>query len=161
MKCPSCANEIDESLFPAGLVFCPYCGTKLPAGGQDQDRISFCPYCGQKLDSPANFCPHCGQQLVAAGPAPPAKHEGKEFIVRTAGALKRTFGHERKVRKLYRQWAEYADLPPEEIPKIEQTAIGTPSVEEGTKQDFRLLYLVLGAAVLFFIVGVVLLIVQC
>jgi len=157
MKCPSCANEIDESLFPAGLVFCPYCGTKLPAGGQD--RISFCPYCGQKLDSPTNFCPHCGQQLVAAGPAPPAKHEGKEFIGRATGALKRTFGHERKVRKLYRQWAAYADLPPEEIAKIEQTTLSTPPSEARSQQSIPILYILLGAAVLFFIVGVVLLIV--
>ncbi|UCG54135.1 MAG: hypothetical protein JSV32_05930, partial [Dehalococcoidia bacterium] len=37
-----------------------------------------------------------------------------------AKTIKNTFGRERKIRKLYKQWTEFSDLPPEEIPSVEE-----------------------------------------
>ena len=167
MKCLSCGNEIDESLFPSGLAFCPYCGDSLPAAdqGQDIERISFCPYCGQELISQANFCPHCGQQLLTHDIAPSGEYEGKaveregkEFIGRAAAAIKSTFGPERKAKKLYRQWTEHSGLPPEEIPSLAEAARHTALEEAKESKRFPVLYIVLAAAVLFFIAGIILLV---
>ena len=33
--------------------------------------------------------------------------------------IRNSFGRERKIKKLYEQWAEYSELPPEEIPTID------------------------------------------
>jgi predicted amidophosphoribosyltransferase len=121
MKCPSCAKDIDESRFSLTLVYCPYCGQELKAAGE-AGRLLFCPYCGQELSAQTNFCPHCGKELLPAE-KPAWQPRGKAFIERTAKpiakAIRNTFGRERKIRKLYQQWAEFSNLPPEEIPSMD------------------------------------------
>ena len=172
MKCSKCSGDIDESLFPAGLAYCPYCGDPLPSGGPEQaiTRMAFCPYCGQELTAPTRFCPHCGQNLAEHLPPPTQKgaggrHEAVELIGRTADALKRTFGPERKRRKLYQQWAEHSGLPPEELAALEQAAPEAPQdipLDEArgyrAKRTLPVLYIILAAAVLIVIIGIVLLI---
>jgi len=122
MKCYSCGREIDESRFSSGLGFCPYCGQEIkPAGGVE--RLQFCPYCGKKLEALTNFCPHCGKKLIQEGRTeeqPTYETTVKQKLSTTAKAIRNTFGRERQVRKLYRQWAEFSNLPPEEIPSEDE-----------------------------------------
>jgi ribosomal protein L37AE/L43A len=167
MKCPHCDNEIDESRFPAGLSFCPYCGDELPAGEREEDKLLFCPYCGQELFARTKHCPHCGKELASATAEPsPASttndtlehSETREIIGRAASSIKGTFSKERKIKKLYKQWAEHSDLPPEELVALEQAALEKPPVEESRKQNLWVMYLALGAAVLIIFVGIILLV---
>lgn len=130
MKCPSCNKDIDESVFSTDLTFCPYCGGKIETINKSA-RLQFCPYCGQKLTTQGNFCPNCGKMLSHADGKPDSEHLTKDFIgegaktvekgaITVVRAIRNTFGRERKVRKLYQQWAEFSNLPPEEIPTIEE-----------------------------------------
>jgi len=134
MKCPSCGKDIDESRFSPDLTYCPYCGQDLKAVGET-GRLLFCPYCGQELSAQTNFCPHCGKKLTLAE-KPTGQLRGKAFIERTAKpiakAIRNTFGRERKIRKLYNQWAEYAQLPPDEIPSMD--TLREMSADEKTKK---------------------------
>ena len=131
MKCPSCNKDIDESIFSPDLTFCPYCGEKLEVTG-----LQFCPYCGQKLTIRSSFCPHCGKKLAFAEGKADGEQLVKDFIqekAKTAAkAIRNTFGRERKIKKLYQQWAEFSNLPPEEVPTIEE--LKKMSAEEKAKQ---------------------------
>jgi predicted amidophosphoribosyltransferase len=124
MKCPSCGKVIDESRFTADLTYCPHCGQDIKAAG-DASRLQFCPYCGQKLTTQTNFCPQCGKKLTLEKPSAERTicRTSIAFIERTtkpiAKAIRSTFGRERKIRKLYEQWAEFSSLPPEEIPSMD------------------------------------------
>ena len=167
MKCPHCGNEIDESRFPAGLSFCPYCGDSLPLGEQEEDKLLFCPYCGQELFAHTQYCPHCGKELAPAAPAPapasdatvtPKLHETKEFIGRAASSIRGTFSKDRKIKKLYRQWAEHSDLPPEELAALEQAALEKPPADESRRPNLQIIYLTAAAAAIFIIVGIILLV---
>ena len=168
MKCPHCGNEIDESRFPAGLSFCPYCGDSLPAGEQEEDKLLFCPYCGQELFAHTQYCPHCGKELApATAPSPaaadadadaPKLHETKEFIGRAASSIKGTFSKDRKIKKLYKQWAEHSDLPPEELAALEQAALEKPPADASRRPNPWVMYLVLAAAVIIIFVGIILLV---
>ncbi|MBI4574333.1 MAG: tetratricopeptide repeat protein [candidate division NC10 bacterium] len=51
MKCASCEFEA-----PSDFIFCPRCGSKLPA---------VCPTCGSVCPSDFGFCPRCGTRLAA------------------------------------------------------------------------------------------------
>jgi DNA-directed RNA polymerase subunit RPC12/RpoP len=139
MKCTNCNKEIDESNFTSDLAFCPYCGEKQEATG-----LQFCPYCGQKLTTQSNFCPHCGKKLSHAEKKPEGEQLVKDFIQEkakkveekaktVAKAIRNTLGHERKIKKLYQQWAEFSNLPPEEVPTIEE--LKKMSAEEETRED--------------------------
>ncbi len=55
MKCADCEFEA-----PSDFIFCPKCGSKLPAA---------CPTCGSACPSDFAFCPRCGARLAAAVPA--------------------------------------------------------------------------------------------
>lgn len=160
MKCPHCGNEIDESRFPAGLSFCPYCGDALPAGEQEEDKLLFCPYCGQELFARTKHCPHCGKELAAAATAPapdtttPKLHETREIIGRAASSIKGTFSKDRKIKKLYKQWAEHSDLPPEELAALEQAALEKPPAGTSQKQNLQIIYLTAAAAVIFILVAI-------
>ncbi len=50
--------------------------------------------------------------------------EGKDILEDAARSVARTirntFSRERKVRKLYQQWTEFADLPPDEVPSFDK-----------------------------------------
>ena len=122
MTCSACGKEIDKSRFPSNITFCPYCGEELH-DANEANVMQFCPYCGEKLIIQANFCPHCGNKLLVMGKTMSTqKVEHKDFIEHTAkpviNTLKETFGPERKMRKLYKQWVDFSNLPPEEIPEI-------------------------------------------
>lgn len=152
MKCPSCGKDL--SAFAQGSAYCPYCGRAL--GGQDTNRLLFCPYCGQELLVQADFCPHCGKNLAGSGAKPSLRPERVAATI--ARSLKGRFGRERKIKKLYQHWAEYDQLPPEEIPSVE--TLGKISGGEAIKkQRPRGLYILLGLAAIVLIVGVVMVII--
>ena len=138
MKCLNCGREVDKSLFPENLTYCPYCGQELGTASIGE-RLQFCPYCGQKLVTRANFCPHCGKKLLLTGPRLDAhniQQIGKDFInkkaIPIAKAIRNKFGQERKIKKLYQQWSEFSELPPEEIPSIDN--LRQMSAEEKAKR---------------------------
>ena len=131
MKCLNCSREIDKSLFPEDLAFCPYCGQEMGSASIGI-KLQFCPYCGKKLTEQTSFCPHCGKKLLSTEPKSSIygihdlkdiQQAGKDFIDNRAKPLvkkiRNSFGRERKIKKLYEQWAEYSELPPEEIPTID------------------------------------------
>ena len=160
MECLNCGKDIDESLFPSGLTYCPYCGQDLTSSreGLGTDRLLFCPYCGQELIGRTKFCPHCGKELLKPGMAPSGKHETKEFIGHAADTIKSTFGPERKLKKLYKQWSEHAGLPDEEIPSLLETAREVPAERRVKARNLSTLYIVLAVAIVIFIIGLALLI---
>ena len=123
MKCPGCGKDIDESRFsPSSLGYCPYCGQEIKPTGE-VGRLQFCPYCGKKLEVRTNFCPYCGKRLIQEGKTE-EQPTGGTIIKRTAKpivkAIRNTFGRERQIRKLYQQWTEFSNLPPEEIPSTDE-----------------------------------------
>lgn len=132
MKCLNCSREIDKSLFPEDLTYCPYCGEEMGSASIGV-KLQVCPYCGKKLTEQTSFCRHCGKKLFSIeskGGMPDIhnlKHiqqAGKDFIDNTAKPLAKkvrsVFGRERKVKKLYEQWATFSELPPEEVPGIDE-----------------------------------------
>ena len=132
MKCLNCSREIDKALFPEDLAYCPYCGEEMGSASIGIN-LQFCPYCGKKLSEHSSFCPHCGKKLLSTdskGGMPDIhnlkdiQQAGKDFIDNKAKPLARkvrgVFGRERKIKKLYEQWAEFSDLPPEEVPSIDE-----------------------------------------
>jgi ribosomal protein L32 len=180
MQCQQCHKDIDEARFK-GLAFCPYCGATT-AKKQKAPQLSFCPYCGKELKEATPFCPQCGKQLpddysAEEGESPEAHQhhdiltESKEFLGHTAEAIRRNIGKERKVRKLYEQWAEHSDLPEEELANLE-TEIHHQAPksrylyeEEGNYETFSkrpqqmpILYIMLALAVLIIITGIILLV---
>jgi predicted amidophosphoribosyltransferase len=132
MKCHSCGKEIDESSFSPGLAYCPYCGQQLEAA-----RVQFCPYCGQKLAAETNFCPHCGKKLAPVKKKAITEQAVRDFIEEKAKpiakAIRSTLGRERKIRKLYKQWTEFSDLPQEEIPSMD--TIRQMSAKEKAREE--------------------------
>jgi len=136
MKCPGCGKVIDEARFSPNLTFCPHCGQDIKAAA-DSSRLLFCPYCGQKLSAQTKFCPHCGKELINEE-KPAGQPVGESLIERTAKpiakAIRNAFGRERQVRKLYKQWAEFSNLPPEEIPSMDDLR-EMPSTRKDKKHD--------------------------
>ncbi len=179
MQCRECHKDIDETRFK-GLAFCPYCGAST-AKQKKALRLAFCPFCGKELKEAAPFCPQCGKKLpdnysseegetVAPGQHHDILAESKEFLDHTAGAIRRNIGKERKVRKLYEQWAEHSDLPEEELANIEteihhQAPKSRYLYEEEAnyetfskrRQQMPILYILLALAVLIIVAGVILL----
>jgi predicted RNA-binding Zn-ribbon protein involved in translation (DUF1610 family) len=143
MKCASCGKDIDRSRFPASIAFCPYCGDELHSA-DEADAMQFCPYCGEKLVIRANFCPQCGKKLVISGIAAAAQNVEPRAIIEQAAkpiinSIKENIGPERRMRKLYKQWVEFSNLPPEEIPEINKDieARNKPKEEEVSGNDYR------------------------
>ena len=66
MRCPGCGKNIDESILPPPLTYCPYCGQNLKASSTERviEGILFCPYCGKELPGKVSFCPYCGAELA-------------------------------------------------------------------------------------------------
>lgn len=152
MKCPNCGKDL--SAFSQGSAYCPYCGQAL--GDQDTNRLLFCPYCGQELTAAAEFCPHCGKNLVPAKAKPPFRPE--RVAVTIARSIKGRFGRERKIKKLFQHWAEYDQLPPEEVPSVE--ALGKISRGETIKKGRpRSLYILLGLAAIVLVAGIIMVII--
>jgi DNA-directed RNA polymerase subunit RPC12/RpoP len=143
MKCLNCNREIDKSLFPEDLTYCPYCGEEIGSASIGE-KLQFCPYCGKKLTEQTSFCPHCGKKLSLTQRRPGGEQFVKDFIEEgakiveekaktVAKAIRNTFGREKKIRKLYQQWAEFSDLPPEEVPTMEE--LKKMSAEEKAGED--------------------------
>ena len=143
MKCLNCNREIDKSLFSENLTYCPYCGQEMGSASIGE-KLQFCPYCGKKLTEQTNFCPHCGKKLSLTIGKADGEQLVKDFIVEkaktveekaktVAKAIRNTLGRERKIKKLYQQWADFSDLPPEEVPTIEE--LKKMSAEEKASED--------------------------
>ena len=62
--CPKCA-----ALIPAGVRFCPSCGTPVGAAPAAAPSGPPCPKCGSPVAAGAKFCPNCGQSM-----APPTRN---------------------------------------------------------------------------------------
>ncbi len=135
MECPKCGEYIDRSMFSSEITFCPYCGHDLKSFPPPVN-LAYCPYCGQELIPGALFCPKCGKKLALKGrkrePSQPSPESylyssdapsGSSWFQRTTDKITRfltyLFSSERKMRRLYGQWAEYANLSPEEISALE------------------------------------------
>jgi len=144
MKCLNCSREIDKLLFLEDLTYCPYCGEEMGSASIGV-KLQFCPYCGKKLTEQTSFCPHCGKKLFpidSKGGMPDIhklkdiRQAGKDLIDNTAKPLAKkvrsVFGRERKVKKLYEQWAQFSELPPEEVPSIDE--LKEKSVAEKARQ---------------------------
>jgi DNA-directed RNA polymerase subunit RPC12/RpoP len=143
MKCSSCGRDIDKSRFPANITFCPFCGDELHSE-EDVNEMQFCTYCGEKLIIKAAFCPHCGKKLLISGKAESSQRTEPGKIIHQAAkpvieSIKENIGPERKMRKLYKQWIEYSNLPPEEIPSINKDIEerNRPRDEEVSGNDYR------------------------
>ncbi|MDD5604883.1 MAG: zinc ribbon domain-containing protein [Dehalococcoidales bacterium] len=135
MECPKCGEHIDRAMFASDVTFCPYCGQDLN-DIQPSINLAYCPYCGQELVPGALFCPKCGKKLAVKSKRKerpqalsnnfqvysdqPAGSSGfKQIADKITRFLTYLFSSERKMRRLYGQWAEYADLSPEEIQALE------------------------------------------
>ena len=143
MKCSSCGKDIDKSRFPSNITFCPFCGDELHSADDESD-MQFCPFCGEKLIIRASFCPHCGKKLLIAGKSSSPQRVEPKALIRHAAkpvieSIKENLGPERKMRKLYKQWIEYSNLPPEEIPSINKDIEerNSPKEEEVSGNDYR------------------------
>ena len=135
MECPKCGEYIDRSMFTSDVTYCPYCGQDLEYTPPPVN-LAYCPYCGQELIPGAMFCPKCGKKLAVKNKkrersVPSAstyqtyedEPSSPSWFKRTSSNITRfltyMFSSERKMRRLYGQWAEYADLSPEEIQALE------------------------------------------
>jgi predicted RNA-binding Zn-ribbon protein involved in translation (DUF1610 family) len=174
MDCPKCGEYIDRSMFTSDVTYCPYCGQDLKEP-TPQVNLAYCPYCGQELIPGALFCPKCGKKLAARTRRKerPQNLDAKTYLVyedqssgpswfkRACGNITRfltyMFSSERKMRRLYGQWAEYADLSPEEIQALEtQTEM---SDDWKKKERVLKIALVAGLALIIIITIVALLVV--
>jgi hypothetical protein len=73
-------------------------------------------------------------------------------------AVRDAFSSEKKTRKLFQQWSEYAELPPEEVPSMEALR-EIPKVERAKRSPRW--YLAVRIAAVIIIVLIILLIIQC
>jgi len=69
------------------------------------------------------------------------------------------FSQRKKQEKLYEQWAEHSDLPPEAIPPKESPQDMPPGKEKDGRSH-RILYIALGVGIVVLCVGLVLLFTQ-
>ncbi len=171
MECPKCGEYVDRSMFDSDVTFCPFCGQNLKAAPPPVN-LSYCPFCGQELIPGARFCPDCGKKLAvktkkkshAEYHAPSEDYEehytGPSFFQKSVDKITKfftyAFGPQRKMRRLYGQWAEYADLSPEEIQALEAQA---EMSDEWKRQERRLKIIVLAGIALIIIILIVALLV--
>ncbi len=105
------------------------------------------------------YCSNCGKEIpiVKEPEVQETEHKESEVINRVAGAVKSTFSQDRKKMKLYHQWIEYAGLPKEDIPEVEEGAPEAPVIKRspGQQQRIPLIYMILGIAIIFFIIAIV------
>ncbi len=161
MNCQNCGRDIDESLFPQNLVFCPYCGQNLHSASEETEKLSFCPYCGLELSEQTSFCPHCGKKLKAGEKRLSGQKVGKAFLEGAvkplARAARNAFSSEKKTQKLFKQWSEYAELSPDEVPSMETLR----EMAEAERAQHSRRYLVVTIAAVIVIALIILLIIQC
>ena len=178
MRCLHCGKDIDESLLPSGLTYCPYCGQNLQSslgerflnemsfcpycGKELSVKASFCPYCGKELDGKVNFCPYCGRELARRIITYEEKQEASkptDFRAKPIKSIIKIPISMRRQDKLYKQWTKYADLPPEDVPSGEIPR--DMPVREGINlRRLPVLYILLGVCIVILVVGFTLLIVK-
>ncbi|TFG46855.1 MAG: hypothetical protein E4H31_00820 [Dehalococcoidia bacterium] len=134
ITCTKCHASIDTAVTGGSVKFCPACGTKLFTPSH-QTKTNYCPSCGKALSAPFDYCPGCGVQLNGPG-APPHSEFSEDYPPTAAeiasakksfvpvsqeqsGELKQTIT-DPKLKKLYKQWAAYSDLPEEAMPVMER-----------------------------------------
>lgn len=167
MRCSNCGRDIDESVFPPPLTYCPYCGQNLGASGTTEgatESVHFCPHCGKELPGKVNFCPYCGGGTGAHGTIHHTGPEGDEPVEHRA-IIEPPPEHTKKSGKLYKQWIKYANLPPEALPSTE-TPTDKPARRDvtvglgGNVQRIPVLYIVIGVCVIALFVLIIMLLAQ-
>ncbi|MGI2335262.1 MAG: double zinc ribbon domain-containing protein [Dehalogenimonas sp.] len=135
VTCTRCRTNIDTAIAGGDVKFCPNCGNQLFTP-PPQHKTNYCPGCGKALSAPFDFCPGCGTRLNDEAVAdkytspedyPPTPAElaaAKKGFVPPPTAENST-GHNQivtdpKLKKLYKQWAAYSDLPEEAMPVMEK-----------------------------------------
>ncbi len=173
MECPKCGEYVDRSMFASDVTFCPFCGQNLKTPPPPPVTLSYCPYCGMELLQGARFCPDCGKNLVVKTKKKEhhpedysssydydKSYKGPSFLKRSFDSIARfltvAFSSERKMRRLYSQWAEYADLSPEEIKALEAQ---TEMSDEWKRRERLLKIIVLSGIALIIVIVVVALLV--
>ncbi len=166
MRCSHCGKDIDESVFPPPLSYCPYCGQSLKTGTEGAaEHVHFCPHCGKELPAGrANFCPYCGGEIARPTAIPHHEQEAIEPIEhKTKPVIEPPPEHKKKSGKLYKQWVKYANLPPQAIPSTEASkepiSQKLAKLEKGA-QRLPILYILLGFCIIVVIVSVSILIGQ-
>ncbi len=163
MRCPHCEKDIDESVFPPPLTYCPYCGQELGASSREgaTEAVHFCPHCGKGLPGRVSFCPYCGGEIAMHvtphydGPevSEPAQRGAKPIIEPPPE-------HSKKTAKLYKQWMKYAELPPEASPSTETPRDMPARRWVKNLRRIPVLYMVIGICVVALFVLIIILIAQ-
>jgi hypothetical protein len=162
MRCPHCEREIDESIFPPPLTYCPYCGQSLGASSAEgaTEHVHFCPHCGKELPGTVNFCPYCGGEV--ARPAIP-HYDRPEVSEPTQRGAKPIIEpppeHSKKTAKLYKEWMKYSELPPEAAP-LTEAPTETPAEWRVKLQRIPFLYKLIGLCVFALIVLIIIVLAQ-
>jgi len=166
MRCPHCDRDIDESVFPPPLTYCPYCGQNLGSTEGAIEHVHFCPHCGKELPGRVSFCPYCGEEVakrtITLHDRPeigePTQHRAKPVIVPPPEQKK-------KAGKLYKEWVKYSNLPPEAVPSTETPAEKTmrsnmPARERKALRRIPPLYMVIGLCVVALFVLIIIVLAQ-
>jgi hypothetical protein len=134
VTCTRCRTNIDTAVAGGDVKYCPNCGGQLFTP-PPQHKTNYCPGCGKALSAPFDYCPGCGTRLNGEAGAdehispedyPPTPAEmaaaKKGFIAPPAGpsAEHKQVVTDPKLKKLYKQWAAYSDLPEEALPVMEK-----------------------------------------
>ncbi|MBA7695943.1 hypothetical protein ES703_104584 [subsurface metagenome] len=113
--------------------------------------MPYCSNCGNKVTSEILFCPQCGNKLTI--PKAGVKGDKRDDYSTEAEAKKpETIPRGIKKNKLYRQWTEYAGLPPEEIPSTKPPR-EMPVKGGGNQQYSTVLYILLVIIILMLCTG--------
>ena len=167
MRCPHCGKDIDESVFPAPLTYCPYCGQSLRASGTEAaEDMHFCPHCGKELPGRVSFCPYCGGEVARRVTTPSPGLEGIEPAERRAKpTIEPPPERKKKTDKLYKQWMKYADLPSAAVPSTETprempVRRDMPAGRGKNVLGVPLLYMLIGLCIIALFVLIIIFLVQ-
>ena len=130
VTCTRCRTNIDTAVAGGDVKFCPKCGNRL-FSPPPEHKTTYCPGCGKPLSAPFDYCPGCGTELTGAKssggytspedypPTPAELEAAKKGFVDTTYEPKQVVT-DPKLKKLYKQWAAYSDLPEEAMPVMEK-----------------------------------------
>ncbi|ADJ26083.1 hypothetical protein Dehly_0778 [Dehalogenimonas lykanthroporepellens BL-DC-9] len=130
VTCTRCRTNIDTAVAGGDVKFCPNCGNRLFSPPPEHKTV-YCPGCGKPLSAPFDFCPGCGTELTGGKstggyvspedypPTPAELETARKGFVDTSYEPKQVVT-DPKLKKLYKQWSEYADLPEEALPVMEK-----------------------------------------
>ena len=159
MRCSNCSKDIDESVFPPPLTYCPYCGLKLKdSGGEETEGMHFCSHCGREIPGRVSFCPYCGGEIGRRMTSPPPRLDASQVSeYRAKPGVELPPEQKKKSAKLYKQWVKFSNLPPDAVPSTETPKERparqyTPATGKGNGQRLPLLYILLGVGIVIVIV---------